>query len=593
VTGQVGHPRRRRGGRTGRRRPFGIPDRPSELGRPRPAPWSTLGAAPPGWPIGDVEPASASQVVHPAPNCAATGEAHARPFRMVVRDVESPSASRIGHGNSGARSPLRSTLGPPRRRWPIGDVEAPSASTSPPSLRPRSTSEVTSSAPAGQTGRGEAFGIPDRPSELGRPWPAPRSTLGAAPPGWPIGDVEAPSASTIVRPSGSPRAGGARAQSPALAGHALTGLGARSPAPAGQTGRGVAFGIPDRPSELRRPRPAPEHSRTGPARMGARLAPCSAVEPMTTPDALSELLLALRLAVERPRLHVLQPPWRVSIPGTWRGMHLVVAGRCSLRSPPRRQALAAGVGDTLLTCDGNAHVLASVPDSETVPVSLEALPEPSPVPGRQDPPGATLILSARWVFDARAPHPATRFLPLPLVVHQHHIPAPPGLSSTVQAILEELARPTQGSEFALRRLCEVLAAHALRAHQYELEYFERGWLRAFADPRLREALAQLRETPTLRASELARSSQSSSRNFRRAVAARTGDGPRSLLRHARLHLALELLEAGDASLSEVARQSGFHSVSGLCRAFRRETGTTPAATWRSLHRRPLPRRRAP
>jgi AraC-like DNA-binding protein len=53
-----------------------------------------------------------------------------------------------------------------------------------------------------------------------------------------------------------------------------------------------------------------------------------------------------------------------------------------------------------------------------------------------------------------------------------------------------------------------------------------------------------------------------------------------------------LLAAGELSLPEIAHAAGFSSVSTFCRSFRRETGATPAATWRALHRRPMARQPA-
>ena len=306
-------------------------------------------------------------------------------------------------------------------------------------------------------------------------------------------------------------------------------------------------------------------------------------------DMLSEILLALPLRIDSPKLHVLDGPWQVSIPPTWRGLHLVLSGACWLQWPRHRLPLAAGAGDTLLTCDGRPHFIRSRPDASTVPIALDDLPHlpldrPRP-PDRK----ATRILSIRLTLDTVAPHPAIRTLPGPLVVSRNHIPAPAGLGATIDAIRAEIDRPSQGSAFVIGRLCEALAGHVFRVHQHEIDGRERGWLRALADPRLRPALARLGATPRTRASELARAALCSRGHFSRTFSALTGDSSRTLIRQGRIRQAIALLSAGDHPLPEIARQTGFHSVSALCRAFRRETGTTPGAIWRSLHRRPLPR----
>jgi len=73
------------------------------------------------------------------------------------------------------------------------------------------------------------------------------------------------------------------------------------------------------------------------------------------------------------------------------------------------------------------------------------------------------------------------------------------------------------------------------------------------------------------------------------VKALAGTGPRGIAQQRRIQRVLQLLEDGHHPLEQIAQETGFASVSGLCRAFRREVGTTPGAYWRRVQQRRLPR----
>ncbi len=64
-------------------------------------------------------------------------------------------------------------------------------------------------------------------------------------------------------------------------------------------------------------------------------------------------------------------------------------------------------------------------------------------------------------------------------------------------------------------------------------------------------------------------------HFSRLFRAVTGLPPHRYLRRARLERAKQLLTDGDATITTVANQVGFSSVSHFIAAFRRHTGITP------------------
>ncbi len=69
----------------------------------------------------------------------------------------------------------------------------------------------------------------------------------------------------------------------------------------------------------------------------------------------------------------------------------------------------------------------------------------------------------------------------------------------------------------------------------------------------------------------------------------SGTRPSAFLRRERVRRAAGLLAAGETDRDRIAKASGYATRQGLCRAFLREFGVTPAAHWRAIHRRPFPK----
>jgi len=74
---------------------------------------------------------------------------------------------------------------------------------------------------------------------------------------------------------------------------------------------------------------------------------------------------------------------------------------------------------------------------------------------------------------------------------------------------------------------------------------------------------------------LARRSQMSDRNFARAFRRETGMTPAAYVEAARVERARIALETGDLAIEAIARQAGFGTVETMRRAFRRRVGVSP------------------
>jgi AraC-like DNA-binding protein len=133
----------------------------------------------------------------------------------------------------------------------------------------------------------------------------------------------------------------------------------------------------------------------------------------------------------------------------------------------------------------------------------------------------------------------------------------------------------------LTRMAELMFIEVVRRHLESLPDQQTGWLAGLRDPVVGPAITALHERPahpwTL--AELASTVASS----RSVVAARfselVGMPPMNYLTRWRLQLAAEQLVRGSAKVAAVASNVGYESEAAFSRAFKRETGQSPAA-WR-------------
>ncbi len=155
------------------------------------------------------------------------------------------------------------------------------------------------------------------------------------------------------------------------------------------------------------------------------------------------------------------------------------------------------------------------------------------------------------------------------------------LSQFPRKVVAESRTGGIGSATMLTRMAELMFIEVLRHYFEELPTQQTGWFAGLKDPVVGPALARLHERPahpwTL--PELAQGIASSRtvvvERFTRIV----GMPPMRYLTRWRLQLAAELLTTGSAKVATIAAHVGYDSEAAFSRAFKRETGTSPAH-WR-------------
>jgi AraC-like DNA-binding protein len=189
----------------------------------------------------------------------------------------------------------------------------------------------------------------------------------------------------------------------------------------------------------------------------------------------------------------------------------------------------------------------------------------------------TTIVCGSLSFDRSSVKPITQLLPSFILIRadQAHTLA---LHNTMQALASEMAQQAPGSEVVATRLAEVLFIQALRAHiASEVEWRNKGWLRAIFDPQMGTALSAIHDSVNApwTVESLAEAAGMSRSAFAARFKALLGQAPLEYVSEWRMQKAMQLLEQRDKKLIDVARSVGYESDAAFSKAFKRVVGASP------------------
>lgn len=289
-------------------------------------------------------------------------------------------------------------------------------------------------------------------------------------------------------------------------------------------------------------------------------------------DALEEALTELRFRCGLLGNGPVPSPGRRAFPVDAISLHVPLAGRCHIDVAFPIWVHRLEPGEILVVKQG-------------VDGALRATSDGSPPPK---------VLSMRVDFDAPHGHPLLDSLPPLIRASVRKVPAPGSFEPLLAALLAEHALPMLGRGEVSRAVCEGLFVQALRMHLHDLDWTDKGWLRALADPVIKGFVdsAGPGEPSAETVRSLAEASGRSARRLRARFAQFAGASPSELIRHSRARRAARLLRDGETDLARIARLTGYRTRQALCRAFKRELGVSPAAYWRSTNGRRFPRQPA-
>ena len=307
-------------------------------------------------------------------------------------------------------------------------------------------------------------------------------------------------------------------------------------------------------------------------------------------DLLSELIEHLEPRSQPPVVLTFEGRWAFELPPGPPSIHLLRCGHCDLWRPGARHAMPLEEASLLFLSGATPAVLQArgsrlEPSGQIDLARGRALRRAGLPP---DLPGAVQILSSRIEILDRGV--SRQPLPDVAIVGARQVPLPRSYRPLLDSLFEEISFSRIGGDAIIGRLLDVFLIQALRVEVTSGVGVSGGWLGGLSDPVLRTCLDEQEELPTRDAARtLAAASLRSTRRLGARVKKATGTGVRALAKQRRLHRVLQLLDEGVHPLERVARETGFATVSNLCRAFRREVGSTPGAYWRRVQQRPLPR----
>ena len=303
-------------------------------------------------------------------------------------------------------------------------------------------------------------------------------------------------------------------------------------------------------------------------------------------DAIGALLDAPRARDAFLLRSVLRAPWSMRIADEAPLTVLVVLRGAAWVVPAGVPAARVGAGDVVLLRGPRPYTVADDPGTlPQVVIGPGQVCVPADGDGAamgdlgtrswgNDPAGDTVLLTGTYPAPGAVGSRLVRALPELVVV-----PADAGTRAVTGLLAGELAHDIPGQGAVLDRLLDVTVVCAVRTWAARPGTGAPGWFRAAGDPVVGPALDLLHTRP---ADPWTVASLAAAVGVARATLARrftdlVGEPPMGYLAGWRIAVAADLLGDPSLTLAAIARRVGYASPFALSSAFKRATGTSPAA----------------
>ena len=305
-------------------------------------------------------------------------------------------------------------------------------------------------------------------------------------------------------------------------------------------------------------------------------------------DALTQILLGLRLdGVEYGRC-LLRTPWAIQMPAQRDArFHFVASGGCWLRTPST-DWLRLEAGDAVLLPRGTAHTLASAPDLPAVDIdaltrvpvseqiylvrgSADDLPDADPAV----PPDVVFCGAMRFNLDPL--HPLLAMMP-DVMQAGDLARRDPGVPALLDAMEREVSLDRIGGCGILARLADVLAASIIRAWVECACNDATGWLAAVHCPKIGKVIAAIHAEPERDWSvpALADIMGASRSSFADAFTRTVGESPARYVAKIKMFQARRWIAQDGMRITVAAHRLGYDSEAAFSRAFKRVIGQSPS-----------------
>jgi len=300
-------------------------------------------------------------------------------------------------------------------------------------------------------------------------------------------------------------------------------------------------------------------------------------------DEVSELLRTVRFRGAVFCRSELSAPWGFSVTGRdFASFHIVTHGRCCLDVQGLDGRFALSEGDLVILPGGHTHTVRDSPSSPAT--RLEELIAGSGIDAngtlRTGGGGAvSVLICGGFRFEDGATHPIVASLPPIIHLRGRTRGVENWLGLTLAFLAEEAEAGRPGAELAVTRLADLLFIEVLRTYFSATETSRVGLAAALRDPQIAAAILTIQREPEARwdVGNLARRVAMSRTTFATRFKALVGESPFSYVTRCRMSKATAALRSGTAKIAEVASRAGYDSEASFGRAFKRWTGTSPAA----------------
>ncbi len=273
----------------------------------------------------------------------------------------------------------------------------------------------------------------------------------------------------------------------------------------------------------------------------------------------------------------MKPPERLA------AFHYVVDGEVTV-TPEGGVAYRLGPGDAVLLPHNEMHVIAGAPGLSSVHAG-ELLRTMSPngvariVHGGG---GAKTHMVCGFLGGNAQLHPLLASLPAVMTLNLASLPSGAWMARTFEYAAQTLAEGDTGAPTVLTKVAELMFVEAVRRYLSSLPPEETGWLAALRDPAVGRAIALMHAKPASdwTADALAQEAHLSRSAFAERFTALIGVPPMRYLINWRMQMAMQKLRETRLVIAQIAFEVGYESEASFTRAFRRETGSPPAA-WRA------------
>ena len=281
--------------------------------------------------------------------------------------------------------------------------------------------------------------------------------------------------------------------------------------------------------------------------------------------------------------------------------HILVDGSCEVVCP-RHPTTTMEAGDVVVFPRGDQHVMRSHAMASTTPLTSVYSP------GHYDEPpqltfgggGHTSRFVCGYLNCDQRFSPLVEALPTMLLVRSRDdyaaidaidaegsrpttVPQGSGtwLGTTLKFTVNEARVSRPGNAAILGRLTELMFVEILREYMQRLPADRGGWLAGLNDPHVGKALRLMHADPARdwTVDDLAREAAVSRSVLAQRFTDLVGDAPMRYLSNWRMQLAKQMMRDGARNIQEVATRVGYESEAAFNRAFKRATGSPPAA-WR-------------